>query len=157
MNEETKAETCGVPFPPPLVFGATLALGLALGRNAELDPHNAAYSRTAGTISLLAGAAVGAAAVLGIKRAGSAVNVYRPTTALVTTGAFRFSRNPVYFGLTAAYLGIALRARSIPALALLPIALALTDRLVVDPEERYLERRFGDEYRAYRDAVPRWF
>ncbi len=153
MNEETS----GVPFPPPLVFGAMLALGLVLGRNAELDARSAAYARTAGTISLVVGAAVGAAAILDIKRAGSSVNVYKPTTALVTGGVFRFSRNPIYFGLTAAYLGIALRMRSIPGLALLPVALALTDRLVVDPEERYLERRFGDEYRAYRDAVPRWF
>jgi len=150
-------ETCGVPFPPPLVFGATLALGLALGRSAELDPRNAAYARRAGAISLATGVAAVGAAIAGIKRAGSSVNVYAPTTALVTSGIFRFSRNPLYFGLTAAYLGIALGARSIPALALLPVALALTDRLVVDREERYLERRFGDEYRAYRDAVPRWF
>jgi protein-S-isoprenylcysteine O-methyltransferase Ste14 len=150
-------ETSGVPFPPPLVFGATLALGLVLGRNAELDARSAAYARRAGTISLVVGAAAGAAAVVAIKRAGTSVNVYKPTTALVTDGVFRFSRNPIYFGLTAGYLGIALRMRSIPGLALLPIALALTDRLVVDPEERYLERRFGDEYRAYRDAVPRWF
>ncbi len=48
-------------------------------------------------------------------------------------------------------------ARSLPALVLLPIVLALLDRLVVSREERYLERLFGDEYRRYEDAVPRWF
>ena len=58
---------------------------------------------------------------------------------------------------TSIYIGIALYARSMPAFTLLPIVLALLDRLVVSREEAYLERRFGDDYRHYRDAVPRWF
>lgn len=153
MNDETS----GVAFPPPFLFAAAMAAGLALGRNAQLDAHNAKYARVAGNVSLLTGLFATVAGMAAIKRAGSAVNVYRPTTALVTGGIFRFSRNPIYFGLTSAYLGVALRARSLPALALLPVALALTDRFVVDPEERYLEERFGDEYRAYRARVPRWF
>jgi protein-S-isoprenylcysteine O-methyltransferase Ste14 len=150
-------ETSGIGFPPPLIFAATLAAGLLAGRDAALDARTAGYARNAGTLSLLAGGAACAASLYGLRRAGSSFSVFVPTKALVTGGIFRFSRNPIYFGLTAAYLGIALRARSIPALALLPIALALTDRLVVDPEERYLERRFGDDYRTYRNAVPRWF
>ncbi len=59
--------------------------------------------------------------------------------------------------MTSVYIGIALRTRSIPALVMLPVALALLDSGVVAREERYLERRFGDTYRAYRDRVPRWF
>jgi protein-S-isoprenylcysteine O-methyltransferase Ste14 len=155
--DDPVAETAGVAAPPPLIFGATLALGLALGRNADLDARSATYANRAGAIALAAGALIGAAALAGIKRVGSSASPYRPTTALATGGIFRFSRNPGYVGATSIYLGIALRRRSIPALALLPVALALTDRLVVTPEERYLERRFGAEYTAYRNAVPRWF
>ena len=55
----------------------------------------------------------------------------------------------------AIYIGIALCTYSLPALALLPLALIVVERGVVEREERYLERRFADAYRTYRDAVPR--
>ncbi|GAC1583735.1 MAG: hypothetical protein NVS3B28_03710 [Candidatus Velthaea sp.] len=92
-----------------------------------------------------------------MKRVGSNVDPFKPTTALATGGIFRLSRNPAYVGATAIYIGIALAARSIPAFTFLPIALALLDRGVVDREERYLEEKFGQEYRSYRAHVPRWF
>jgi protein-S-isoprenylcysteine O-methyltransferase Ste14 len=70
---------------------------------------------------------------------------------------FEWTRNPAYVGATSIYVGIAMYTRSLPAFVLLPVVLALLDRLVVTPEERYLERRFGDDYRRYCEMVPRWF
>lgn len=144
-------------LPPPLFFAAALGLGLALDRMLGPDERAAPVLRTLGTLAIAGGALIGATAFLSLRRAGTSPNPYQPANALVTGGLFRFSRNPAYFGATSIYLGVAMRARSLPALVLLPVVLALLDHFVVDNEERYLERRFGDAYRAYRETVPRWF
>lgn len=80
----------------------------------------------------------------------------KPTTALVTTGPFRFSRNPLYLGLLFTLAGIALGHDSLWAfLLLLPAAVAI-QRFTVTREEAELERRFGDTYRSYRASVRQW-
>jgi protein-S-isoprenylcysteine O-methyltransferase Ste14 len=89
-------------------------------------------------------------------RAGTSEKTSLPTTALVTTGPFRYSRNPLYVSLTLAYLGIAVAAQSLWALALLIVVLAVVQRGVIDREERYLERRFGADYLRYKERVRRW-
>ncbi len=147
----------GIHIPPPLLYGGALALGLLLGRGSGAGTGGTRVTRFMGWLSLGAGVAIGAAAIAALKSAGTNVNPYKSTTALVTGGVFGASRNPAYVAATSFYLGTALLARSLPALTLLPIVLALLDRLVVDPEERYLERLFGEEYRAYHARVPRWF
>jgi len=156
-DDGTQPTTAGVAAPPPLIFGAALAAGLALGRGTPSDERGAKIARVVGAAAIPAGLLIGLAAVGALKRAGTNLNPYRPTTAIVTSGVFGFSRNPVYVGMTSVYIGVALLARSLPALVLLPVALALLDRGVVDREERYLERRFGEAYRRYRSEVPRWF
>jgi protein-S-isoprenylcysteine O-methyltransferase Ste14 len=154
---DAKPDTAGVAAPPPLIFGGALALGLALGRLQKENETCARCMRMWGGAAVVAGLAIGAGAVDAFKRAGTNLDPYKPSTALATDGVFALSRNPAYVGATSIYVGIALYARSLPALTLLPIVLALLDRLVVSREEAYLERRFGDEYRRYREAVPRWF
>jgi protein-S-isoprenylcysteine O-methyltransferase Ste14 len=153
---DTKKDAAAVAAPPPVIFAATLAAGLALGRATRSD-GGGSLARLLGIASIAAGGAIGGAAIGTLKLRGSNVNPYNTTTALVTDGVFRFSRNPIYVGMTSVYIGIAMCARSLPALVLLPVALALLDHAVVDPEERYLAHKFGDAYRVYSDAVPRWF
>jgi len=58
---------------------------------------------------------------------------------------------------TSIFVGVAMREGSLPALVFLPIALALVDHYVVDAEERYLARTFGEAYDAYAKKTPRWF
>lgn len=157
MHDDRTTETAGVGAPPPVLFAVPLAAGLLMGRGAATDARGLTYARVAGLASIACGVIIGAATIGAIKAAGSNVDPYKPTTALVTDGVFRLSRNPGYVGATAIYLGIALACRSLPALAFLPVSLALVDHLVVEPEERYLERRFGEPYRAYRSRVARWF
>jgi protein-S-isoprenylcysteine O-methyltransferase Ste14 len=156
MDDEPE-DTAGVAAPPPLLFAGALVLGLAIGRVQPQAERRARFAHVLGGASVIAGLALGGATIEALKRAGTNLDPYKPTTALVTDGIFRLSRNPAYVGATSIYIGIAMYARSLPALVLLPIVLALLDRLVVSREERYLQRRFGDDYRRYHDAVPRWF
>jgi protein-S-isoprenylcysteine O-methyltransferase Ste14 len=75
---------------------------------------------------------------------------------LVTKGPYRISRNPMYTGLTAAYVGAALWVGTWWPLMIAPLPVLATHRWVVVPEEEYLERRFGDEYERYQSQVRRW-
>jgi protein-S-isoprenylcysteine O-methyltransferase Ste14 len=89
-------------------------------------------------------------------RAKTTLNPAGPASTLVTGGPFRFTRNPIYLGDTLMYLGLALLFGRRGPLLLLPGVLAALDRGVIRREERYLERRFGRQYRAYRARVRRW-
>jgi protein-S-isoprenylcysteine O-methyltransferase Ste14 len=152
----SKQDTPGVIAPPPLIYLAALVVGLGLGYLAPTPflPRSLAYGL--GTVFILIGAWISIPARQMMLRAGTAVKPYLPTTALVITGPFRFTRNPLYVGLTLFYLGIAVAARSLWALALLLVVLTVMQRGVIDREERYLEHKFGAEYVRYRERVRRW-
>jgi protein-S-isoprenylcysteine O-methyltransferase Ste14 len=87
---------------------------------------------------------------------GTAVEPWKPTTAIVTTGPYRITRNPAYVGMALAYAGIAVMSDALWVLAPLPLVLLVIDRGVIAREERYLERKFGQEYLDYKDRVRRW-
>ncbi len=147
----------GVPFPPPLLFFGFLAAGLALDRFSAFSKPKNPLPLALGTVAIFGGIAIVVGSLEQMKRANTSAMVWKPATTLVTGGFFRYTRNPMYFGVTSIYLGVAMARRSLPAFVMLPIALALADRHIVAKEERHLEARFGDEFRAYETAVPRWF
>ena len=80
----------------------------------------------------------------------------KPTTAIVRSGPYRFSRNPIYLAYSLLLLGIALWVNSVWLLATLGVAVALMHFFVIRREEEYLERRFGLEYLRYKASVRRW-
>ena len=152
----SKQDTPGVIAPPPLIYLAALVIGLGLGYLAPTPflPRSLAYGL--GAVLILIGAWIIISARRMMQRAGTAIKPTIPTTALVITGPFRFTRNPLYLGVTLFYLGIAVAARSLWALALLLVVLAVMQRGVIDREERYLERKFGADYLRYKERVRRW-
>jgi protein-S-isoprenylcysteine O-methyltransferase Ste14 len=79
-----------------------------------------------------------------------------PTTALVTSGPYRFTRNPMYLGMSFLYIAFAFAFGVIWALAFLPAVIVMVDRFVIAREEPYLEQKFGQSYRAYKARVRRW-
>jgi len=90
------------------------------------------------------------------RRARTSVRPDRPTTAIIRTGPYRLSRNPIYLAMTLLHLGIAAWANSLWLLVTLVFTLGVMSAGVIAREERYLERKFGEEYRRYRAAVRRW-
>ena len=89
-------------------------------------------------------------------RAGTNIFPTQPALALVTDGPFRFTRNPLYIAAAGVYLGVALWVDGLIPLLLLAPVLLLLHWAIVLPEERYLEAKFGEPYRAYRAQVRRW-
>jgi len=109
-----------------------------------------------GAAVVAAGMTMMAAGHRAMARHGTAVNPLRPTTALVTDGVFRYTRNPLYVGVSIALCGVALIFALDWVLVLIVPAFMLLHVAVVRREERYLEQKFGDAYRLYKSRVPRY-
>lgn len=145
-----------VPIPPPLYFAADVAAGLFIQRFVPLDLPAPSLTGPAGVVILAGGVAMTCAAVVTVARHKTTIVPHAHVTALVTTGIFRFSRNPMYAGFATAVAGVSLLAHSGWPLLLLPATLVTVRKLVIEREERYLSRRFGSPYHTYCSRVPRW-
>jgi protein-S-isoprenylcysteine O-methyltransferase Ste14 len=90
------------------------------------------------------------------RAAGTPVPARKPTTVIVRTGPYRFSRNPIYLAFSLFQLGIAVWVNSVWLLATVVGAVALIHYVVIPREEKYLERKFGAQYLDYKASVRRW-
>ena len=91
-----------------------------------------------------------------IRDAEVPIRTDKPVPGLTTEGPFGYSRNPSYLALAMIYAGIAVLRNSLWAILLLPAVLLVIQREVIEREERYLERTFGEEYLDYKASVRRW-
>jgi protein-S-isoprenylcysteine O-methyltransferase Ste14 len=83
-------------------------------------------------------------------------NPNHPTTSLVLSGPYRFSRNPMYIGLTLMYAGLVAFFQLTWGILFIPFSIWLITIWVIRPEEQYLERKFGEDYLKYKQKVHRW-
>ena len=142
---------------PPLAWGLAIITGLALNWLVPLPflPADLPAGWPGAMVFVLA-LALGVWAVVTITRAGSNVPTNLPSTTLVESGPYRFTRNPIYLGMLLSLIGLAIAFNNLWLLTMLvPFALVLRYG-VVAREEVYLERKFGDVYRGYRSRVRRW-
>jgi protein-S-isoprenylcysteine O-methyltransferase Ste14 len=140
----------------PLVYLVAIVTGALIQRAAPFPFLPGALAVPLGAALLAAGIALFAGSAARFRAAGTPVPARKPTTAIVRTGPYRFSRNPIYLAFSLIHLGIASWANSVWLLATLVGAVALIHYVVIRREERYLERRFGAEYLAYKASVRRW-
>ena len=152
----SERDVAGVPVPPPLIYIAGLAAGglVELIRSTTGPPWP--VSITIAVVGGLAWLALDGSAMARFRRAGTPVIPFQPSTALVVDGPYRISRNPIYLGMAALYVGLAFILGLMWALLFLPLVLLAVDRLVIACEEPYLERKFGQDYVAYKSRVRRW-
>jgi protein-S-isoprenylcysteine O-methyltransferase Ste14 len=146
----------GVVFPPPLFYLLFFLAGLALDRFAPLPPPPAALAHALGALLVLSSVAIIAWSFLHFSTAGTSAVPVRPTTALVVSGPYRFTRNPMYLGLLLVYVGMSLWIGLVWPLLLGPALVWVVAVWCIAPEERYLAEKFGEEYHRYRDRVRRW-
>jgi protein-S-isoprenylcysteine O-methyltransferase Ste14 len=140
--------------PPPL-----LALGAGLAQHA-LARRRKPSATSAVAAGLLGATSFGLAALAasGFRRRGTTLHPEEPEKAsvLVTDGPNRFTRNPMYVGLTGVLLAHAVLRRSAPALVPVVALVGALDRVQIRAEEAALRSRFGSEYDDYCSRVPRW-
>jgi protein-S-isoprenylcysteine O-methyltransferase Ste14 len=166
----SQRDTPGVIAPPPLIYLGFLLAGWGLAElGARPEAVEAGFGWLAAGFNLpveirrgvaltliIAGLLLDGMAAGLFRRRGTAVEPWKPSTALITDGLYRVSRNPIYLGFAITYLGFAIAMDSWVVLLLLLPCLAMVDRFVIQREERYLAARFGADYEAYRGKVRRW-
>ncbi|QRM30524.1 isoprenylcysteine carboxylmethyltransferase family protein [Microvirga sp. VF16] len=151
------ADTAHVIVRPPLAWGLSVLAGFALHWLIPLPflPADLPHGWLGALVFVLA-LALFAWAIVTMTRAGSNVPTNLPTTTIVETGPYRFTRNPIYLGMVLGLTGLGIAFNNLWLLVMLvPFALVIRYG-VVAREEAYLERKFGDVYRGYRSRVRRW-
>lgn len=161
-RQEHVSGTAGVMARPTRLFPATLLLGVVLDRVLPLPfaiPRSGLVHSMRVVVAsafVLIGIALFSAGVRNFSRAGTPVPTNQPARVLVTSGIHGRTRNPIYLAFFLIYVGVGIFLRS-PWILCLTIPLAAVIRAgVVAREEAYLERQFGEAYRAYKARVRRW-
>jgi protein-S-isoprenylcysteine O-methyltransferase Ste14 len=145
-----------VHVPPPLVYAAPLVAAWAVDRLLPWRMPGWRWRTGAGVALLVAGQAISTAGALSFRKARTPVIPGRSATAMVTTGPYLYTRNPMYVGMTVAYLGGSLALGTWWAPTVLPAVVAFVDRNVIRREEAYLRSRFGQEYDDFCRHTRRW-
>jgi len=159
MTDRVPLSNAGVHFPPPFLFVIGLLVGWAVDRFLFALP----LSRLAGSAlkpfgwsALALGVVLAGWGMVTFGRAKTAINPHHSASRLVTHGPYRFTRNPMYTGLTIAYLGASALLDTAWPIVALPIVLVVLVKTVISREERYLSDAFGSEYSTYVASVRRW-
>src|SRR5512140_3255599 len=145
-----------VTLPPPLLFLVYLVSALVLQWAVPFPFPWPAPLRILGGALLIAGFLLAASAIREMRRMHATPDIHKPVTVLITSGPYRFTRNPIYLGFLLIYLGFTLVAGTLWGLILSPFLIGTVTRWVIHPEEDYLEGKFEAEYVEYRSHVRQW-
>ena len=163
----TRPQNCGPPsaardvanlglIRPPLVYLISLVSGAVIQLATPFPFLPGMLAVPLGAPLVVVAIALFAYSVTTFRAAGTPVPARKPTTMIVRTGPYRFSRNPIYLAFSLLQLGISIWINSVWLLATLAGAVALIHYVVIRREEQYLERRFGAQYLEYKASVRRW-
>ncbi len=138
--------------PPPLIFAGLVAFGLAVDKTAiSFGPL-----QVIGAILGVTGVGLIASALGLFRNHNTRPEPWQPSSALVSHGIYRMTRNPMYLGMAMLSLGVALLLSSLAGSFLAVIAAVIINRTVIPREEAYLVRRFAQDYISYAGRVRRW-
>ena len=162
MTDETPRpdhapDNANVVIHPPILWALLFGIGVGLDYAiaAPFVPAGLSAAWLGGAV-WLAGVALVLLAVMQFRRAGPSVPTHTPTAAIVETGVYVHSRNPIYVGAMIGLLGAAIAVNSLWVLAMLVPFYLVIRHGVVAREEAYLERKFGAAYVGYKARVRRW-
>jgi len=154
-NQRTK----GGPLPgllrPPIVFLSAILLGIALNRAWPL-PFRPSALWWLGPLITLCAVLLFLLAYREFRAAGTPVRGSEPSTTIVRTGPYRFTRNPIYWSFILLALGLSVWMNDLWLLVTLMLAVGFIAAVVIPREERFLERAFPDQYLSYKADVRRW-
>lgn len=149
----------GGPLPgllrPPLVFLLAISLGIGLNR-AWPSPFIPSHLRLLGPFLVLCAVLLFFLSLREFRAAGTSVRGTERTTAIVRTGPYRFSRNPIYVAFILLVAGLSVWLNDLWVLLMLVPAVGVMALVVIPREERFLERNFQSQYARYKTAVRRW-
>jgi protein-S-isoprenylcysteine O-methyltransferase Ste14 len=151
-------QTLETKVPPPVLVLLLGAFAYVASRWFPALAFHLSLYKALGTAIVTAGLALNVYPKLAFKRAGTSVNPLRPAlaTQLVTSGFYRYTRNPMYLGYGFVLLGWVLLLQNGGEFVVVPVFVLYISRFQIRPEERYLSARFPEEFSAFCKKVPRW-
>ena len=141
---------------PPVVALMFIVIAYFLGRFAALPFSAPAILRYVGLALTFVGFLLGLGALLEFRKARTTLDPHGSTKQLVTSGIYRFTRNPIYLGFLLMVIGLPLNSGLYWGIVLAPFYVFLMNRLIIRHEETYLEKKFGKAYTGYLSSVRRW-
>ncbi len=145
-----------IAVPPPLIFLGYLISAFVLQWAVPFRTPWPVAPRILGGLLVIAGLLLAVSAVRELRRMHAAPDAHQPVAALVTTGPYRLTRNPIYLGFLLIYLGFTLLGGTLWGLLLTPFLIGTVTHWVIHVEETYLLDRFPEEYGPYAKRVRRW-
>lgn len=147
----------GVIAPPPLIFLSGLLVGGLISGFFPVEILPRTLAVIAGISLAVAGLTIILTAIVQMRRAKTNVEPWKPTTAILDEGLYAVSRNPIYLAMALIYTGVSCLFNSFWFLPPLVLVLLIIHFGVILREEKYLTRKFGNEYLSYKTSVRRWF
>ena len=149
-------DNAGVRVPPPILLIAVILVGYGLQQAWALELPNWSGLSVAGPSLIGVAVAILITGWVQFYRAKTNIQPHKPSSNLIQSGLYRFSRNPIYVSGLLLQLGIALLMNNLWIVLLVPVSRFVFDRYVIAREEAYLERAFGKVYVDYKGTVRRW-
>lgn len=156
MSKADKKDIAGVIAPPPLFFLAAIVVGLGLEWAVRADTNLGRIGLMIGLALIVVSVIIAVLARRQFAKGGTSLRVEVPSTAILTTGPFRFTRNPFYLSMSMLQVGIGLAFGFAWIVVMVVPAVLVIRFAVIAREERYLEGKFGETYLNYKNSVRRW-
>ena len=142
---------------PPIIYAISILSGVGLNNLWPLPMPFGLHDRLYGSIIIALSVGIAAWALLHFHRNDTDVRPDKPDRTLITSGPYRFTRNPLYIVLTLVQITVAIWLDNLWILLLVVVSVIVITRYAISREERYLEQLFGQEYLKYKQRVRRWF
>lgn len=145
-----------VKIHPPVLLLLHILAAYLLNRTVPLPLDFPSVLNWVGYLLVFVGLGLPITSAIQFMQAQTTLDPHGSVTRIVTSGPYRFSRNPIYLGFLCMLIGFAFIFRSYWGLILSPLFIALMNTLVIKHEESYLETKFGEPYTSYKSRVRRW-
>ncbi len=156
MNIENDKKGAAVKFPPILIFLLVIIIAYGVHYISPKGLGGASGLKYIGILLVICGIAVVSLAIIYFRHAKTNIEPWKPTTQIISTGIYGYSRNPIYLALCLIHIGIAVFLNSLWILVSFIVTAILLYHFAINKEERYLEAKFGEDYIQYKNKVRRW-
>ena len=156
MNMENDVNGAAVKFPPPFVFLILMFAAYCMQHFWPIGIGSSSGLKYIGVAVAVAGVCIVLLTGRSFKRAETNIEPWKPTTRILSTGIYAYSRNPVYVAFCLVPIGIGIFLNNFWILVSFVPSSFLVYHIAIRKEEMYLERKFGEEYLQYKNQVRRW-
>lgn len=156
MSNQKDSPAINKYIHPPVVAMFYIIVTILLGRFVPLVSELSTMIRNSGFGLVVVGFLFGLAAFLEFRKAKTTILPHGSASNIISSGIFRFTRNPIYLGFLFMVIGFPLNFGSIWGIIAAPFFVTTMNRLVIEKEEAYLEKKFGEQYTSYKSRTRRW-